>query len=106
MTRERLLPSDPVGFIQDCVRRGRVLWTYHVNMRLATRFIPREFILGAVETLELVEAYPDDKYLPNYLLFGRAGLTRSTCLSPWTWKAITFASSRHTVRTLVNGRMT
>ena len=73
MTRERLLPSDPVRFIQDCIRRGRVLWTYHVNMRLAGRFIPRESILGAVETLELVEAYPDDKSLPSYLVLGRAG---------------------------------
>ena len=73
MTRERLLPSDPVRFIQDCIRRGRVLWTYHVNIRLAGRFIPRESILGSVETLELVEAYPGDKYLPSYLVLGRAG---------------------------------
>ncbi len=67
------MPGDPIGFIQDCFRRGRVLWTYHVNLRLAGRFIPRELILGAVESLELVEAYPDDKYLPSYLLIGRAG---------------------------------
>lgn len=67
-----MLPGDPVAFIQDCVRRGRLLWTYHVNMRLAGRFIPRESILAAVETFELVEAYPDDKYLPSYLVLGRA----------------------------------
>ena len=74
MTRERRLPSDPVGFIQDCIRRGRVLWTYHVNIRLAGRFISRESILGAVETLELVEAYPDDKFLPSYyLVLGAVG---------------------------------
>ena len=73
MTRERLLPSDPIRFIQDCIRRGRVLWTYHVNMRLAGRYIARGSILGAVEALELVEAYPDDKYLPSYLVLGRAG---------------------------------
>jgi len=41
-------------------------------MRLAGRFIPRESILGVVETLELVEAYPDDKYLPSYLVLGPA----------------------------------
>jgi len=73
VTIERRVPSDPVAFMQSCVRRGRVLWTYHVNMRLAGRFIPREAVLGAVETLELVEAYPEDKYLPSYLLLGRAG---------------------------------
>ncbi len=42
-------------------------------MRLAGRFIPRESILAAVETLELVEAYPDEKYLPSYLVLGRVG---------------------------------
>jgi hypothetical protein len=42
-------------------------------MRLAGRFVSRETILDAVETFELVEAYPDDKYLPCYLILGRAG---------------------------------
>ena len=71
VARESRLPDDPVGFIQDRIRRGQVLWTYHVNMRLTGRFIPRESILAAVDTYELVEAYPDDKYLPSYLLLGR-----------------------------------
>lgn len=73
VTCDRRVPPDPIGFIQHCLRGGRVLWTYHVNMRLADRFISRESILSAVETLELVEAYPDDRYLPSYLVLGRAG---------------------------------
>jgi len=40
-------------------------------MRLTGRFIERETILRAVETFELVEAYPDDKYLPSYLVLAR-----------------------------------
>jgi hypothetical protein len=55
------------------VRRGRVLWTFHVNMRLAARFIPRDAILKSVASYELVEAYADDKYLPSYLLLARHG---------------------------------
>jgi len=73
MDEQRRLPTDPVAFVQDCVRRRQVLWTYHVNMRLAGRYIPREAILAAVETYELVEAYPDDKYLPSYLLLAQEG---------------------------------
>lgn len=73
MARESRLPEDPIGFIQDRVRRGRIFWTYHVNMRLAGRFIRREAILAAVDTYQLVEAYPDDKYLPSYLLLARHG---------------------------------
>lgn len=40
-------------------------------MRLAGRFIPRELILAAVASYELVEAYPDDKYLPSYVILAR-----------------------------------
>lgn len=40
-------------------------------MRVAGRFIPRGAILAAVDTYELVEAYPEDKYLPSYLLLAR-----------------------------------
>jgi len=65
---DRLIPEDPVAFVQSCVRRRRILWTYHVHMRLEGRFVPREEILDAVDTYQIVEAYPDDKYLPSYLL--------------------------------------
>jgi Domain of unknown function (DUF4258) len=68
VSEHRKLPADPTAFIQDCVRRGNMLWTYHVNIRLAGRFIARELIVATVETYELVEAYPDDKYLPSYLV--------------------------------------
>jgi hypothetical protein len=66
-------PIDPVAFIQRCVHAGDVFWTYHVNMRLAERFIARDAILESVDSYELVEAYPDDKYLPSYLLLAHQG---------------------------------
>ena len=50
-----------------------MLWTYHVNLRLGQRFIARETIIGAAASYEIVEPYPDDKYLPSYLLLGRRG---------------------------------
>ena len=50
-------PDDPLRFIQACVRNRLVLWTYHVNMCLKGRFIPRKAILDAAETDEIVEAY-------------------------------------------------
>ena len=73
VARESRVPEDPIRFIRDRVRRGRIFWTYHVNMRLAGRFIPRQAILEAVDTYDLVEAYPDDKYLPSYLLLAHYG---------------------------------
>jgi len=36
------------------------------------RFIPREAVLDAVENYEIIEAYPEDKYLPSYLVLARS----------------------------------
>lgn len=68
MNRERNLPTNPLDFIKACVTRRRILWTYHVNLRLAKRFIPREAILDSASTFEIIESYPEDKYLPSYLI--------------------------------------
>jgi len=38
-------------------------------MRLRERFIPRETILSAVNTFEIIEEYPEDRYLPSYLVY-------------------------------------
>ena len=38
-------------------------------MRMKTRFISREMILDSVEKYELIESYPEDKYLPSYLIY-------------------------------------
>ena len=42
-------------------------------MRLGQRFIARETIIQAIDTYEIVESYPEDKYFPSYLLLGRKG---------------------------------
>src|SRR4051794_35016680 len=69
MDAERRLPEDPLEFIRHCVRWRSVLWTYHVNMRLEGRHIPRAAILESAENFEVIESYPDDKYLPSYLVY-------------------------------------
>ena len=65
---QRQLPSDPLAFITACVRQRSIFWTYHVNMRLQRRSIARQAILNAVDTFEIIEAYPEDKYFPSYLV--------------------------------------
>lgn len=54
VSRENRVPEDPVGFIQDRIHRGQILWTYHVSMCLAGRFISRAVIPAAVDTYQLV----------------------------------------------------
>ncbi len=67
-TANRKLPDDPLGFIRFCVREERMVWTYHIGRRLEKRRIGRSAIVAATETYEVVESYPDDKYLPSYLI--------------------------------------
>lgn len=62
---------DILEFIKSCIRRSKIHWTYHVNMRLKGRFISREVILSSVDTYEIIEKYPKDKYLPSYLIYAQ-----------------------------------
>jgi hypothetical protein len=42
-------------------------------MRLQGRYIPRQAVIDAVDSYQLVEAYPADNYLPSYLILARYG---------------------------------
>ncbi len=64
-----MVPEDPLTFIQRCVSERRILWTHHVNMRMLSRSVSREVIVSAAATFEIIESYPDDKYLPSYLVY-------------------------------------
>ncbi len=68
MTSNRALPDDPLQFIRRCVTQRRILWTYHVNMRLKDRFISRHALLISSPFYEIIEEYPGDKYLPSFLV--------------------------------------
>ncbi|MDP2815679.1 MAG: DUF4258 domain-containing protein [Rectinemataceae bacterium] len=69
---ENNAPETPLRFILDCLTAGRVLWTYHMNMRMTARAITRRMVLEATD-FEVIESYPDDKYMPSYLVFARYG---------------------------------
>ena len=60
-----------IKFIRSCIKRRKILWSYHVNMRLKERFITREDIFSSADTFEIIEEYPKDKYLPSYLIFAK-----------------------------------
>jgi hypothetical protein len=66
---------DALDFIRCCLAKRRIYWTYHVNMRLRERHLTREMVLAATGDVEVVEAYPQDKYLPSYLVLCRSGDT-------------------------------
>ncbi len=68
MAQPRKIPRDPLRFIRRCVRQRKIFWTYHVNMRIGQRPLTRDMIVTAIDSFEVIEQYPKDKYLPSYLI--------------------------------------
>jgi len=54
VSRERRVPDDPVGFLQDPGHGGQILWIYRVSMCPADRFISRVVIPAAADTYQFV----------------------------------------------------
>lgn len=64
--------ESDLAFIQRCVRGERLLWTYHVNMRLRQRGVARCMVTESVDSYQIIEHYPQrqvSRYLPSYLIF-------------------------------------
>ena len=68
-----MLPEHPLEFIQRCVNERKVRWTYHADIQMRDRTIDRQTIVDSVSAFEVIEKYPDDKYLPSYLVYSRYG---------------------------------
>ena len=66
-------PTEALRRIQECVKRRDILWTYHVFMRMQGRCIPRSTILDSVDSYEIIESYPEDKYMASYLVRAECG---------------------------------
>jgi hypothetical protein len=66
------VPEAPLEFIKDCISGSRIRWTYHVTMRLQQRSLAADFIETAIDSLEILESYPQDKYLPSFLVRGES----------------------------------
>ena len=68
-----MVNAEILKFIKACIEKRKIRWTYHVNMRLKGRFIPRETILSSTKTYQIIKEYPKDKYLPSYLVYAEKG---------------------------------
>jgi hypothetical protein len=69
----RFQPAEPLAFVKECVSEGRLRWTYHVASRLGQRALTPQMLVDAFRTFEILESYPEDKYLPSYLVRGEYG---------------------------------
>jgi len=75
--------------IQDKIRRGDYRWRQHAVERSIEREITEKKVVEIVLSGEIIEEYPDDKYGPSCLIFGRIQSGRpihvQCCLPPTVW---------------------
>ena len=59
---------ETLDYIKNCFRALRILWTYHITLRMKERNTGRKLILSSIDSFEIIEDYPKDKYLPSCLI--------------------------------------
>ena len=57
--------------IQDKVRKGEYYWRQHAVERSIEREVAEEEVAQVILSGEIIEEYPEDKYGPSCLIFGR-----------------------------------
>lgn len=60
-----------ITLIQDKVRKGEYYWRQHAIERSIEREIAEEDVTEVIFNGEIIEEYPEDKYRPSCLIFGR-----------------------------------
>jgi hypothetical protein len=67
------LPWGRPSFFVVCRLRSSL--RLHQTMRVRQRDLSTEMMMDVVSTFELIESYPDDKYLPSFLVRGESAGT-------------------------------
>lgn len=62
-----------IKLIQDKVRKGEYYWRQHAIERSIERSISEDELVEVILSGEVIEEYPQDKYGPSCLIFGRTG---------------------------------
>lgn len=57
--------------IRSVTRLGRLFYTDHAVRRMAERGIDEQEVRQTILNGEIVEEYPDDRYSPSCLIYGR-----------------------------------
>lgn len=57
--------------IQDKVKKGEYRFSDHAVKRMLKRSVDRSDVENAIMIGEIIEEYPDDKYSPSCLIYGK-----------------------------------
>jgi hypothetical protein len=78
-----------IAHIQDKVRKRQYFWRQHAIERSIEREITEDEVTEVILNGEIIEEYPEDKYGPSCLIFGRTRQGRpihvQCSLPPTVW---------------------
>lgn len=78
-----------IRLIQENVQKGEYYWRQHAIERSVEREVTEEEIAEVILHGEIIEEYPEDKYGPSCLIFGRTRRGRpihvQCSLPPLVW---------------------
>lgn len=78
-----------IKLIQEKVQKGEYYWRQHAIERSIEREVSEEEIADVILNGEIIEEYPEDKYGPSCLIFGRTRTGRPVhvqcSLPPSVW---------------------
>lgn len=83
---------EKLADIQEAFTKKKYQYTHHAVIRTTNRRISRREIEQAVQSGEIIETYPQDKYGPSCLIFGETKAKRPLhvqCSFPPNVKIIT-----------------
>jgi len=66
----------PIKKIQGKIRKGDFSYSEHAVKRMINRDIEGHEVEEAIESGEIIEDYPDDKYSPSWLIYGKTARGR------------------------------
>jgi len=66
-----MTPDMTLTDIRNKVKKGQYRFSDHAVKRMIERTISRQEVESAIHNGEIIEEYPDDKYSPSCLIYGK-----------------------------------
>ncbi len=87
-----MITTADLTLIQQCVRKGQLWFTNHAVKRMLERAISDDEVREVILNGEIIEDYPQDKYGPSCLIYGKTRAMRPLhvqCSAPPRVRVIT-----------------
>jgi hypothetical protein len=91
--------------IRDTIKKGNYRFSDHAVRRMIERSIDRLEIEEVIQSGEIIEEYPDDKYSPSCLIYGRTEQRRELHVQVSVLPVVVITAYEPSLDEWINGRI-